>query len=177
MNLEYRAEVIRQISQYQLPRYAEIPNVGLYLNQVAKYINEYLEPFCEMTITESMISNYVKKHLVANPVKKQYNREQIAYLIFIAITKCVLSMDHIQSLFDMQKAAYDSQTAYDYFCCEFENSLQYVFGLKETLDEIGGERTEAKMLCRDVIITSVRRLYLDYCFYVIGNRADEKGEE
>ena len=28
--------------QYSLPAYAEIPNVGLYLEQVTKYLNEYL---------------------------------------------------------------------------------------------------------------------------------------
>ena len=77
--------------QFSLPRYEEIPDIGLYLDQTAKYINSYLEPLGEMSITPSMISNYVKHGLVENPIKKQYGQEQIAYLFFIAIAKSVLS--------------------------------------------------------------------------------------
>ena len=48
-----------------------------------------------------MISNYVKKKLVSNPVKKQYSREQIAYLLFIAVAKSALSMDEIKLVLEM----------------------------------------------------------------------------
>ena len=43
---------------YRMPRYKEIPNVGLYLEQTVKYINECLAPI-EILITPSMLSNYV----------------------------------------------------------------------------------------------------------------------
>jgi len=45
---------------FRMPRYAEIPDVGLYLEQVVKYVNDKLEIF-NLPITTSMISNYVKK--------------------------------------------------------------------------------------------------------------------
>lgn len=153
-----------EFQEYQLPRYAEIPNVGLYLNQVAKYINEYMQPLGDMDITESMISNYVKKHMVTNPVKKQYDREQIAYLLFIAVAKAVLPLNHIQILLDLQKQSYESQRAYDYFCCEFENVLQYVFGLKAEMEVIGEDAGELKVLLRNLIITVVHKIYLEKCF-------------
>lgn len=170
MKIQLSEEELKTMESYRLPRYAEIPNVGLYLNQVAKYINEYMEPFCDMNITESMISNYVKKHLVSNPIKKQYDREQIAYLIFIAVAKAVLSMDHIQMLFELKKQAYESQVAYDYFACEFENALQYIFGICDEMKEAGKEQNDAKMLCRDVILTAVRKIYLDACFRKLENK-------
>ena len=69
---------------FTLPDYDQIPNVGLYLEQVTKYLNEYLEPLGCTPLTGSMISNYVKKGLVKNPVKKQYDREHIARLLVIA---------------------------------------------------------------------------------------------
>ena len=59
------------INGFSLPRYNDIPNVGLYLEQVVKYISEYLEPLESFSLTSSMVSNYVKKGLVENPVKKQ----------------------------------------------------------------------------------------------------------
>ena len=56
---------------FRLPRYGELPDVGLYLEQTTKYINHYLKPLGCIEITGSMIRNYVKMGLVTNPVKKQ----------------------------------------------------------------------------------------------------------
>ena len=36
---------IKTVLNKKMPRYNEIPNVGLYLEQVVTYINEVLEPF------------------------------------------------------------------------------------------------------------------------------------
>ena len=71
---------------YRMPRYKEIPNVGLYLEQTVKYINECLAPI-EISITPSMLSNYVKKGYIDRPIKKQYYADQIAYAIYIVIIK------------------------------------------------------------------------------------------
>lgn len=70
------------INEFHMPRYQELPDVGLYLEQTTKYINGYLEPLGCMEITSSMISNYVKKGYVASPIRKQYYREQIAQLFY-----------------------------------------------------------------------------------------------
>ena len=104
------------IEQFRMPRYREIPDVGLYLDQTVKYINRFLTPLGCMEITSSMVSNYVKKGYISNPVKKQYDAEQIAYLFFISVAKSVLSMDNIARLFSMQKRMYDAETAYYFFC-------------------------------------------------------------
>ena len=93
MKQETKQQISSSISDFRLPRYHEIPNVGLYLEQATKYVYEYLEPLGEFILTPSMISNYVKKGLIANPVKKQYGRDHIAYLFFIAVAKSVLSLD------------------------------------------------------------------------------------
>ena len=57
MNRQHQEEMTAAIRAFRLPRYEEIPNVGLYLEQAAKYINEYLLPHQEGGITGSMISN------------------------------------------------------------------------------------------------------------------------
>lgn len=164
MDLQINQDILSLIAKYRLPRYHEIPNVGLYLNQVARFINEYLEPFSDMTITESMISNYVKMHIISNPVKKQYDREQIAYLLVIAISKSVLSLDNISKLLKVQKQTYTCEVAYDYFCDEFENVLQYVFGIKKEMDSIGNDSTQAKLLFKNIIVTVAHKTYLEQCF-------------
>ena len=80
-----RDHINASIETLHLPAYQEIPDVGLYLEQTAKYISDALAPIQDTPITGSMISNYVKKGLISKPVRKQYNREQIAQLIFIAV--------------------------------------------------------------------------------------------
>lgn len=118
--------MIAQISEFRMPRYREIPDVGLYLDQTVKYMNRYLAPLGCMEITTSMVSNYVKKGYISNPVRKQYSAEQIAYLLFIAVAKSALSMDNITRLFQMQRKTYTVQQAYDYFCDSLESTLQSV---------------------------------------------------
>ncbi len=169
MSLNMKMEIGESVKGFRLPRYQEIPDVGLYLEQVAEYISEYLKPLGNITLTGSMISNYVKKGLVSNPVKKQYDRDQIAYLFFIAVAKMALSMDDIRLMVEMQKKTYGPQVAYDYFCSEFENIIQYIFGMKESPDVIGVDDTEEKTMLRNTIITVAHKVYLDKYFEKIRN--------
>lgn len=161
MKQQTKDEIKASIQDFRLPRYMEIPDTGFYLEQTAHYVSEYLAPLEDITITSSMLSNYVKKKLIANPVKKQYNREQIAHLIFIAVAKTVLSIDDLRLLLDLQRRTYSSQKAYDYFCTEFENIIFYVFGLKDHVDEVGVDSTDEKMILRNTIISVAHKVYMD----------------
>ena len=158
-------ETIREsVRGFRLPRYQEIPSVGLYLEQVTKYVGECLAPLSEDEITGSMVSNYVKRGLVSNPVRKQYSREQIAYLIFIMCAKKVVSTEHIKLMFSIQRTTYTPERAYDYFCSEFENILEVVFGIKENAEVIGEDHTSEKVMLRNAIITAAHKIYLDKLF-------------
>ena len=151
------------ITDFHLPRFYEITNVGLYLEQTVKFINNYLKPLGEPEITGSMASNYVKHKLLQNPIKKQYYTEHIARLIFITIMKNSMSMDNITLLMELQKAQYDPEMAYDYFCDEFENVLSYVFDNANEIKTIGKIHSETKDLLTTAIIAVANRIYLDRC--------------
>ena len=103
MKAETKQQIADALKDFRLPRYNEIPNMGLYLDQATKYVYEYLAPLGEYTLTPSMISNYVKKGLIANPVKKLYGRDHIAYLFFIAVAKSVLSLDAVVGFIKVQQ--------------------------------------------------------------------------
>lgn len=164
MNPISKQQLSQSIADFHLPRYHEIPNVGLYLEQTAKYISEYLNCLGSFPLTGSMISNYVKKGLVANPVKKQYDRDQIAHLIFIAVAKIVLSIDDIHMMLKLQEQTYSTEVAYNYFCSELENLLFYTFGLKDTIEVVGTEDSDQKFMLRNTIVTVAYKFYLDkYC--------------
>lgn len=174
MNKKSTKDLTVYIPETRMPRYSEIPNVGLYLEQVARFINDILASLGCAPITTSMISNYVKHGLIDPPKKKLYYAEQIAYLIFIAISKNTLSLDNIRILIGMQRNSYDAKTAYDYFCLELENMLAYVFGHKEEPDRnIGVTTSEEKSILRNVIISVSHSIYLSACFSDINKRISE----
>ena len=160
------------VKDFRLPRYQEIPNVGLYLEQTSKYIAECLEPVLDTALTSSMISNYVKKGLVASPVRKQYSREQIAYLVYIAVVKSVLSMEDIRLMVSIQQKTYTAERAYNYFCKELENVLEYVFERKSELKDAGTENTDEKIMLRNTIITVAHKVYLDKLFAALRAQAE-----
>ena len=166
------------IEQFRMPRYREIPDVGLYLDQTVKYVNRYLAPLGCMEITSSMVSNYVKKGYISNPVHKQYDAEQIAYLFFISVAKSVLSMENIARLFDMQKKMYNAEIAYDFFCEELENMLQYTFNLKDHVDEVGTpeDKSETKTMLRSTIIAVTHIIYLSNRFATMKTPEEEEVE-
>lgn len=167
MKAETKQQIAESLKDFRLPRYNEIPNVGLYLEQATKYVCEYLSPLGEYTLTPSMISNYVKKGLIANPVKKQYGREQIAYLFFIAMAKSVLSLDALTGFIKLQQQTYTLPKAYDYFCDEFENILQFTFELKDTVETTGEDNTDEKRLLFTCIVAAVQKVYLEKCLEAI----------
>ena len=136
---------------FRLPRYHEIPNVGLYLEQTARYIGECLAPLLDGVITTSMISNYVKRGLVSNPVKKQYSREQIADLMYIAAVKTVLSMEDIRLMLRIQRENWETKMTYNYFCDSLEAMLTCVAEEKQ-IPEIPKEESSEKVLLHNTIV-------------------------
>ena len=167
MTNEQKQAAAESIRSFRLPRYHEIPDVGLYLEQTTKYIAGYLSPVLEGGLTASMISNYVKKDLIANPVKKQYSREQIAYLFFIAVAKQVLNLDALTGFIRLQQQTYTLPRAYDYFCEEFENLLQFTFEVKDTIEMSGEDSTDEKRLLFTCLVAAVQKVYLEKCLEAI----------
>ena len=115
MNNESNRRIAACAVDFALPRYAELPSVGLYLDQTVQYVNGYFRAFPGVELTASMVSNYVKKGIIGHPIKKKYTREQLAGLIYIVVSKTVLSMENIDTLFKMQRQHYSAAQAYDYF--------------------------------------------------------------
>ena len=172
MTAEMKRHMAESIRGFRLPRYNEIPNVGLYLEQTTKYINGYLAPLGCLEITPSMVSNYVKKGLLSNPVKKQYYSEQIAYLFFIAIAKNLLSMDDIALLIQMQKKSYPLPVAYDYLCDELEDIILFMFGLKDQIDLVGSTENDEKSLLSSLIFSVANVIHMHACFQQLRQAPD-----
>ena len=93
------------IEKFHLPRWKEIPEIDLYIDQVVSLLENYLANYIandnekgEHIITKTMINNYVKHGVVKSPVNKKYSREHIAYLFVIFVLKQIYSMEEIKKL-------------------------------------------------------------------------------
>ena len=167
MKQESKQRIAQSLKDFRLPRYQEIPDVGLYLEQATKYICRYLAPIQENAVTASMISNYVKKRLIASPVKKQYSRDQVAYLFFIAVAKNVLSLDALSGFLRLQQRTYPLEKAYNYFCQELENLLLFQFEARETIDLSDEDSSDEKRLLYSCVAAVVQKVYLEKCLEAI----------
>lgn len=164
MNQEIHRRVASCAAGFALPRYAELPQVGLYLDQAVQYVNGCFRAFPGVELTPSMVSNYVKKGIISHPVKKKYTREQLASLIYIVVSKTVLPMENIQALFVMQRAHCSAAEAYDYFCLEMENCVPFVFGARKTIRDLAVDAADEKLLLRSTILAAANKMYLDSFF-------------
>lgn len=100
------------------PRWDELPVLDLYLDQVLLYVNKVCKPAftaSDKGLTASMINNYVKHGYLEKPLKKKYNRQQVARLIAITSLKTVFSIQDIAATLDMLNAQTQSEKLYNDF--------------------------------------------------------------
>ena len=65
----------KYLNNYRLPKWGDIPNLGLYMEQVLQLLGEYLDYLPpelkkEQFLTAAAINNYVRKKYMPGPVKK-----------------------------------------------------------------------------------------------------------
>ena len=113
-------------TEFLLPRFRELPQLGLYSDQVVTLVNEVLSPLLpadeggkkkdSLPFTASMLNNYVKLRILSAPVKKQYTREQVATAIVLCVLKQVYSISEISALISFALDSAELPKAYDRFC-------------------------------------------------------------
>ena len=96
----------KYLDSFRLPEWENIPDFGLYMEQVIDLLKQYLDYLPpelkeEQFITASTINNYVRTKVMPEPVKKRYYREHIAYLIIICTLKQTLSIALIRRIIPM----------------------------------------------------------------------------
>ena len=175
MNQQMTDAISCSMRGFRLPRYHEIPDVGLYLEQTTKYVNQFIRHLGFEDVTSSMIRNYVKQGLITNPIHKQYSANQIAHLIVLALLKQVTHLDYVSNLFQILNAHenYTDQVAYDYFCEELENVLYFRFGLKDIIEEVGVTSSLEKEMLRSAVTAVSHIVYLNRCFQILSEHQSD----
>ena len=122
-----------QLNEVHLPRWEELPDIDLYMDQVMTLMDRYLGVLLnkqdEKIITPAMVNNYVKLNLIPAPTKKQYNRVHLAYLIAITILKQVVAIKEVRTGILYQAHLSGTRNAYNLFCTQQEYELKKVASL------------------------------------------------
>lgn len=156
-------QVEQEILAFRLPRYGELPELGLYLDQALSYVAWVIHPLYGQpaAITGAMVSNYIKTGALEPSIRKKYGREHLARLVVISLLKEVFTVPEICALFQVQKETYPLGVAYDYFCTEFENALRETFcPTGQPLPMVATAETEQTVLIRAMVLATVNRLFV-----------------
>ena len=154
------------IMKIHIPRWNELPEIDLYLDQVVNYLEKYLEQYNvireEKIITKTMINNYVKLGIMPAPEKKKYGKTHIAYLMVICILKQVYSISDIGKLISLTIEHFELSKAYNRFCANLEVSIKNIFTRKEfpSVEKM----TEEQYLLKNVVQAVADKLYVELKF-------------
>ena len=99
---DFLAQLQEKLKSIDYVKTEDIPNIGLYMDQVTTFMDEQLEA-CkryddDKILTKTMINNYAKNNLLPAPEKKKYSKEHVLTLLFIYYFKNLLSISDIQAL-------------------------------------------------------------------------------
>lgn len=143
-------KTIKDLEDFNLPEYKELPDIALYMEQVVGYIKECLEQFSnkdDSIITPFMVNNYVKAKIINPPKDKKYNRDHIGYLIAISMLKSVVSMRDIAVFIDLDRKSdlyTDKQNLYSFFKSIENESLKNVIHKVKTRTEVFKKANNSK---------------------------------
>ena len=119
------------ISRFRPVSWEQIPDLGLYMDQVVTFITRVYEPLYGSDIhgylSPSMINNYVKSQLIPRPTGKKYSREQIALLTMIVALKRTCSMEDIRKLLSGGDER-SAERLYNAFCQQFSHVIRAMCG-------------------------------------------------
>lgn len=118
-------DICIKLSTRSLPRWEELPDLDLYMDQVLSLVHRYLgddDAPDGKSLTSSMVNNYVKMHVMPAPEKKKYTRIHLAHLLMICVLKASLPISSIQEVLQKELENGSEEEMYNRFCDIYEKS-------------------------------------------------------
>ena len=154
-----------EIKDFHLPRWNELPNIDLYIDQLVSLLEQYLSGYIkndnekeEKIITKTMINNYVKHDIIKPPINKKYNKEHMASLFVVFVLKEVYSINDIKKLIHLAIETSSVEQAYDRFCSELEKAIRIVFAEKNYVKN--SRLSQEQYILRNVVQCFANKLYV-----------------
>ena len=132
-----RDNILTGLKELKLPRYKDLPDFGIYSEQLVEIVNKALEAMFDKDnkLTKSMVNNYVKHKIMPSPIKKRYFRNHIVYFIVITVFKNNLSIAEIDGgiLYELKKSSIEE--SYNYFCDKIESVMRLIIDILDKQDD------------------------------------------
>lgn len=141
--------VFNEFRPISLPRWDELPDIELYMDQVMALMEKYVGNSAdEKLLTPAMVNNYVKMGIMPPPVKKRYSRVHLVHLIIICILKQVMPISIIRDLIKTSLSALPEEELLNLFGDYYSNAAnEAVKNLEKRVEGVEHEdATELNML-------------------------------
>ncbi|WP_317767368.1 DUF1836 domain-containing protein [Pediococcus ethanolidurans] len=139
----------------RLPLWSELPNFDLHLDQLLDITNSFVEPLIEEKITKTMMHNYFKAGIIEAPIKKKYERKQLAGAIVIGVLKNVFSLSEIEQGLCLILADTSPAVGYDNFIKMFNEQSSQKAIKNPPMTSINLETTSGTTLVQYSAVQSV----------------------
>lgn len=177
--MDYKEFFERQKYECRLPRWDELPDIELYMDQVITLMGKYfgwLSPQDESVLTSSMINNYVKIGIIPAPIKKKYSRTHLFRLIIICVMKRVLPINDIAALIETLLETRTEDEVLDIFTSRYEEECFNTMSLLESSLEQNAEEESKAALSLSVVqaaaIAGGNILFSEYALSELRKRAE-----
>lgn len=180
----------KYLNNYRLPMWEDIPDIGLYMEQIVTLLKGYLDYLPpelkeEQFISAATVNNYVRKKIMPEPIKKKYYRIHIAYLIMICSLKHCLSIPTLQTMIPMGLSEDELKSIYNSYVVQHSKAAVYFtnqvrLAAADILDheestELCAESTE-DLITAAAVISGFARLFAEKMLLLDGKDIETGGD-
>lgn len=169
----------KAVSGFSLPSWENIPDIGLYMDQVIVLLSQYLglispsadketdddkDASEEKLFSAASINNYVRLKIMPAPVKRKYYRVHIAYLIIIFTLKQAVSINIVKEMLQSEMPEESVQELYsDYVVKHHAATLLFTDIVRECAKDVldpekDGENLVSSFVIQEALIAGFSRV-------------------
>lgn len=175
----------KYLREYTIPCWEDIPDMGLYMDQVISLLSQYLDFLPkdeqgEATVTATAINNYVRIKIMPPPEKKRYYRVHIAYLIMICSLKQSVSISNVQKIIPMGLTDDEVRFIYDRYADKHKTTALYFIDQVRLAavpvthpEERSSENPVGDLVTTAAVISGLSRLFAEKLIRLQGENLEE----
>jgi hypothetical protein len=139
---EYIRKFAEEFAEKSIIEPEDFPDMELYPDQVAEFINSKLSVYGDNLISKSMIHSFVRQGLVGTSDKKRFNKEQMVLLELLLCLRMTYNKDDLEKLMSPFKRDLKS---------DFDDGFDFYEIYKELVPAYKEQRKEAAGRTLDLI--------------------------
>lgn len=157
---------IETLEQFHLPRFRDLPEIELYMDQVIFTVEKYLSALKvgeKSLLTPSMVNNYVKNGVIPPPEKKRYTRDHLAQIIIICTLKQTIELSDISVILKKGADRFGMEKAFDAFADLYEKNIKALVDDARAADTSDlGIDMEYKTIVDDAVLSGASRIIVEH---------------